>query len=201
MAGKSRTHSETWWEKAPPYILRCNGHYKETGERCRRVAEDGSVVCDQHGGRAPQVRKRAAERILFTADEAAIKLVEWMNDDSVDKRERIKIAQDLLDRNGIIAAQVHKIMPISEDPIEALFKSILKDPNGLMDPTPLALPVGHPEDAEDLIGVVVERAETAPLEPERLALGARLPQASEQAKKPRSPTVPPKHIREGLELL
>jgi hypothetical protein len=26
------------------------------------------VVCDQHGGTAPQVRRRAAERLIMTAD-------------------------------------------------------------------------------------------------------------------------------------
>lgn len=51
MAAKSRTHSEEWWATlAQPFLVRCNGTYKSTGEQCRRVAEDGSAVCDQHGG-------------------------------------------------------------------------------------------------------------------------------------------------------
>lgn len=194
MAGKSRTHSEGWWETAPPFVLRRNGRYKGTGEQCRRVAEDGSVVCDQHGGAAAQVRKRAAERILFTADEAAAKLVEWMNDETVDKRERVKIAQDLLDRNGIVSAQVHKILPITDDPVEALFKSIVEDPEGLMDVEPLpALGSDEDEDYGDLIGLVVENVETTPLRPERTT-----PLAVAPGKPTRSPLIPPRHIREGL---
>ena len=121
MAGKSVSHSESWWATAaPPHVLRCNSSYKSTGEQCRRVAVDGSIVCDQHGGAAGHVRRRAAERIAFTADDAARNLVTWMNDPAVNMRERVKITQDLLDRAGLAAAQVHKIMPITEDPIEAV---------------------------------------------------------------------------------
>ena len=41
---------------------------------------DGAVVCDQHGGAAPQVRRRAAERLIMTADQAAQMLVKMMED-------------------------------------------------------------------------------------------------------------------------
>jgi len=204
MAGKSVSHSESWWAtEAPPHVLRCNGNYKSTGEQCRRVAVDGSIVCDQHGGAAGHVRRRAAERIAFTADDAARNLVNWMNDPSVDMRERVKITQDLLDRAGLAAAQFHKIMPVTEDPIEALFAKILDDPDALEDPAareaPLALETTSGDTYEDLIGTLPERDETAPRQPEPPAPGTLLPQASERAKKPRSPLVPPKHIREGLE--
>jgi hypothetical protein len=203
MAGKSVTHSESWWAtQAPPHVLRCNGTYKSTGEQCRRVAVDGSIVCDQHGGAAGQVRRRAAERILFTADEAASNLVAWMNDPTVDTRERIKVAQDLLDRNGIVAAQVHKIMPVTEDPIEALFRTILDDPNGLLDPEaadPMpTLGATPPDDYEDLIGTVAERDETPARQPEQATQPLRLIRAAGQPSKDRSPATPPKHIREGL---
>lgn len=186
MAGKSRTHSEDWWQKqAPPHVLRCVGHYKTDGAQCRRVAEDGAVVCDQHGAAAVQVRRRAAERIAVTADEAAQKLAAWMNDSSVPHQVRAKIAQDLLDRAGLGAAQVHKIMPINEDPVEALFKSILDDPNGLLAPVsaPLALPPGPLPDDEP------EAAEITRSPP--------LAVASEEVK-PRNPTTPPRHVREAL---
>jgi hypothetical protein len=206
MAGKSVTHSETWWAtEAPPHLLRCNGTYKSTGEQCRRVAEDGSIVCDQHGGAAGQVRRRAAERILFTADEAASALVAWMNDPSVDTRERIKVAQDLLDRNGIVAAQVHKIMPVTEDPIEALFANILDDPEALQDPggrdAPLALETATGDSYEDLIGTVVERDETAPRAAEPPHRGPRPVQAADKPTKQPNPMKPPRHLREGLERL
>lgn len=201
MAGKSRTHSDNWWLTAPPVVLRCVGTYKSTGEQCRRVAEDGSVVCDQHGGAAPQVRRRAAERIAITADEAAQKLAAWMNDTSVPFQVRAKIAQDLLDRAGLGAAQVHKIMPITEDPLEKLFASILGDPNGLMElapaPEPRALPVTPSSELADLIGTFTEDdgIVDAEIVDDDTDDGVVVPIRK------RNPTRPPKHIREGLGLL
>ena len=67
------------------------------------------MVCDQHGGAAPQVRKRAAERLIMSADHVSQKLLEWLDDPEVPYRVRAEIAQDLLDRAGLIAAQVHQI--------------------------------------------------------------------------------------------
>lgn len=177
--------------RAQPHILRCVGTYKSTGQQCRRVADDGAVVCDQHGAAAGQVRRRAAERIAVTADEAAQRLAAWMDDSSVPFQVRAKIAQDLLDRAGLGAAQVHKIMPITEDPIEALFKSILGDPDGLLAPVsgPIALPVGgSPSDGSQ---VALEDSDL---------IGSPMPPAADGLPR-RNPTIPPKHIREGLKLL
>ena len=70
MAGRTRSHSEERWALLPEAIVRCNGT-RPNGGRCKREAEDGAVVCDQHGGAAPQVRRRAAERLIMTADQAA----------------------------------------------------------------------------------------------------------------------------------
>ena len=41
---------------------RCSGH-KKNGERCKLPPMNGGTVCGSHGGRAPQVRRRAAERV------------------------------------------------------------------------------------------------------------------------------------------
>ena len=70
MAGRNRSHSEERWALLPETIVRCNGT-RPNGGRCKREAEDGAVVCDQHGGAAPQVRRRAAERLIMSADQAA----------------------------------------------------------------------------------------------------------------------------------
>jgi hypothetical protein len=86
-------------------------------------------VCDQHGGAAPQVRRRAAERLMMTADRAAENLVRMMEDTEVPFGVRAKIAQDLLDRAGVIATQVHQIIPLTEDPIMRFFADAFSDPN------------------------------------------------------------------------
>ena len=63
----------------PETVIRCNAT-RPNGSRCKREAGDGAVVCDQHGGAAPQVRRRAAERLIMTADQAAQMLVKMMED-------------------------------------------------------------------------------------------------------------------------
>ena len=92
MAGRRRSHSEARWPLLPPTIIRCNAT-RPNGSRCKREAEDGAVVCDQHGGAAPQVRRRAAERLIMTADRAAENLVRMMEDREVPFGVRAKIAQ------------------------------------------------------------------------------------------------------------
>lgn len=190
MAGRTKSHSEAWWETiAAPHVVRCIARIKSTGGQCRRVAEDGSVVCNQHGGTAAQTIRRAAERVQFTADDAARQLVEFMADPAVDTRERAKIAQDLLDRAGLGAAQVHKIMPITEDPIEKMFASIFDDPNSLLEPDqPLLLraTVGPEYEQEPEPGPV----DDVPI---------HRPQAIEAAAPKRNPLTPPKHIRRALD--
>lgn len=139
-----RTHSEQWWATAPLGIMRCQGTYKGSGLQCRRESEPGSAVCDQHGGAARQVQRRAAERMRLTADQMLETLLGFVNDPAVPYGVRAKIAQDMLDRAGLAATQVHKVVPAVEDPVESLFKSILNDPDGLVGPAsgPPALPAG-----------------------------------------------------------
>ena len=128
MAGRKRSHSEARWPLLPSTVIRCNAT-RPNGSRCKRDAEDGAVVCDQHGGAAPQVRRRAAERLIMTADQAAQSLVRMMEDTEVPFGVRAKIAQDLLDRAGLIATQVHQIIPMTEDPIMRFFAGVFDDPN------------------------------------------------------------------------
>lgn len=140
---RRKTHTEKWWDAAAPHILRCTGHNKTDGSRCRAEAEPGTTVCWRHGAAIPAVQAAAATRIQMSVDEAAQRLIEWLNDNDVDMRERVKIAHDLLDRGGLSATQKHLVGVVSGDPVETLFRDILSDPNGLADPTPQppALPV------------------------------------------------------------
>ena len=140
MAGRRRSHSEARWALLPPTIIRCNAT-RPNGGRCKREAEHGAVVCDQHGGAAPQVRRRAAERLIMSADHGRRSCVKWLDDPEVPYGVRAEIAQDLLDRAGLIATQVHQIVPMTEDPVMRFFEGIFSDPNNWEsnpppDPTP-----------------------------------------------------------------
>jgi hypothetical protein len=125
MPGRRVSHSESRWVQLPDTVIRCNGTL-QSGKRCRREAMEGSVVCEIHGGLAPQVRRRAAERVLLTADEAIQVIKSFISDPTVPAGVRLKAAQDLADRAGLAAAQVHKIVPSTEDPVLAFFEGILE---------------------------------------------------------------------------
>jgi len=119
----------------PDAVIRCNGTL-QSGKRCRREAVAGSVVCEIHGGLAPQVRRRAAERVLLTADEAIQVIKSFISDPTVPAGVRLKAAQDLADLAGLAAAQIHKIVPGTDDPVIAFFQGVLSDPSALMDASP-----------------------------------------------------------------
>ena len=140
MPGRRVSHSESRWALLPDTVIRCNGTL-QSGKRCRREAIEGTVVCEIHGGAAPQVRRRAAERLIMIADQAAQMLVRMMEDTEVPFGVRAKIAQDLLDRAGLVAMQIHKIVPMTEDPVMRFFEGAFSDPNNWEsnpqpDPTP-----------------------------------------------------------------
>ncbi|MFI7628421.1 hypothetical protein [Microbispora rosea] len=52
---------------------RCTGTAKSTGERCKKPPLPGATVCKTHGGGAPQVIRKAAERV---AEQEALKIME-----------------------------------------------------------------------------------------------------------------------------
>ena len=180
MVGRTRSHSEDRWQLLPPTIIRCNAT-RPNGSRCRREAEDGAVVCDQHGAAAPQVRRRAAERLIMNADQAAQMLVKMMEDREVPFGVRAKIAQDLLDRAGLVAAQVHKIVPMTDDPVIAFFEGLLSDPsNWEENPQPARTPAiesyatssldHHDAEPEEIVEAEIVEPEGEPADtPPRIA--------------------------------
>jgi hypothetical protein len=178
MAGRSRSHSEERWTLLPETIVRCNGT-RPNGSRCKREAEDGAVVCDQHGGAAHQVRRRAAERLIMTADQAAQMLVRMMEDTEVPFGVRAKIAQDLLDRAGLVGAQLHQIIPMSEDPIMRFFEGVFSDPRNWEENPP------QPAIEERVIDLDVEQeeiADAAVAEPEGEQVNDTPPRIAEMIK-------------------
>lgn len=65
----------------------------------------------------------------MTADQASQLLVRMMEDTEVPFGVRAKIAQDLLDRAGLIATQVHQIIPTTDDPVMRFFQEAFSDPS------------------------------------------------------------------------
>ena len=126
MPGRRVSHSEFRWVQLPDTVIRCNGTL-QSGKRCRREAIEGSVVCEVHGGLAAQVRRRAAERLLVTADEAIQVIKSFISDPTVPAGVRLKAAQDIADRAGLAGVQMHQIIPVKEDPLERFFNNMGPD--------------------------------------------------------------------------
>ena len=80
----------------------CTATSKQTGERCRATAIPGGTVCRHHGGAAPQVRKKARERLLALADPAAAGLGAALANavKSQNWPQVIQAAKAILDRAG-----------------------------------------------------------------------------------------------------
>ena len=78
----------------PP--VRCRAH-TSSGKPCKRWAIVGGFVCMTHGGTAPQVRRKANERILALAPRAA-QIIATLAESSESDVVRLRAAQDLLDR-------------------------------------------------------------------------------------------------------
>lgn len=62
-------------------------------------------MCTSHGARAPQVRRKAQQRILEASDKAAAKLIELMSSPKVADNVKLAAARDLLDRANIVGTQ------------------------------------------------------------------------------------------------
>ncbi|MFH9478051.1 HGGxSTG domain-containing protein [Streptomyces anulatus] len=85
-----------------PIRRRCKAH-KKSGQQCKAAPISGGTVCRVHGGSAPQVKNKAAQRIAEAADPAAAKLVEMLHDKAVPAAVRLGVIKDLLDRAGLKA--------------------------------------------------------------------------------------------------
>lgn len=78
----------------------CRATSKATGKPCGRTAEPGATVCRYHGGAAPQVKRKAALRLLELVDPAIATLArEMANADRSSDRQRA--ANSILDRAGV----------------------------------------------------------------------------------------------------
>src|SRR3546814_9253905 len=78
----------------------CTAKSTTTGERCTKAPIRGGTVCATHGGSAPQVRKKAARRLLGLVDPAiAVLAREMVNADKSADRQRA--ANSVLDRAGV----------------------------------------------------------------------------------------------------
>ncbi len=80
-----------------PEPSKCVGRKKD-GTPCMRSPIKGAAVCRSHGGAAPQVRRKAAERIANAADIAVLQIIQLMQAPDTPSAIKLAAAKDLLDR-------------------------------------------------------------------------------------------------------
>ena len=75
------------------------GRQTRDGTPCKNAPINGTNVCRMHGGAAPQVRRKAEERIEAAAYPAAVVMTELLGSD--EESMRYKASADLMNRNGL----------------------------------------------------------------------------------------------------
>lgn len=83
---------------------RCSAH-KTDGTPCRQRPIPGGSVCYWHGGAAPQVRKKAQERLTRGILPLLGHLYRLATDEEIPPNVRLAAIRDWLDRAGLNAKQ------------------------------------------------------------------------------------------------
>lgn len=84
-----------------PERARCTAYSRTSGQRCKQPPIAGGSVCVYHGGKAPQVRRKAALRLVELVDPAIATVARIMTDQSAKEADRLRAAENVLDRAGV----------------------------------------------------------------------------------------------------
>lgn len=86
--------------------LVCNAHLlKDATKLCRAPIVGGMRVCRLHGGTSPQAKKAARVRLADLVDPAITTLALVMADKTAKDVDRLRAADSILDRAGVIRGQ------------------------------------------------------------------------------------------------
>lgn len=88
-----------WKDGRAPSVL-C-GATRRDGTPCKRPPIQGATVCRAHGGAAPQVKRKAQERLLAKVPKMLRMLNELASNEDVPPAVRLAAIRDWLDRAGV----------------------------------------------------------------------------------------------------
>lgn len=87
-------------DSGQPLERQCKARSKQSGQRCKRHAIHGGVVCVMHGGGAPHVKEAARIRLAELVSPAIKRLSELLRQ-KADRKVALGAARDILDRNDL----------------------------------------------------------------------------------------------------
>jgi hypothetical protein len=136
---------------------RCTAHSSQTGKRCKNASILGGRVCRYHGGSAPHVQKKAAER-LQALEHPALDVFEEVLKKATQPAcpaLAVRVAATVLDRTGhkqpekleLESRQTIDVRTLSTGLLRQLAAEIKQQQAGDRAPlTPGATPPERPED-------------------------------------------------------
>lgn len=86
--------------------MKCSAVAKSSGNQCRRDAILGGTVCQVHGGAAPQVKRKAAERIAEARDFAIQRFIDLAADGNIDGRVALDAIVKLTETHETLEGRV-----------------------------------------------------------------------------------------------
>lgn len=91
-------------ESGEPIKRPCSAS-RTNGEPCGNSAIRGGTVCVAHGGRAPQVRAKANQRLLNMVEPALKELRRILDDPAAGDRDKLRAINMVLNRTGLAEKQ------------------------------------------------------------------------------------------------